>query len=372
MKSKAFYHIAAIQNEYKRIDGKWLRMQYQLMLWLVFVTAVVEAVMFFVLNGLGAVNAAPGAYLLKYILAPLACNLLLSAAAALAMRSRLTDREKTYAVSLLMSVMALVVYTVHAVFYALFLIFTIPMVLTIVYGDLLLTCVTGLFCIGGKVASDLFLVWDDARPDVLANNASLADFSLSVLLLVLFGSICGFLIKIEREKTGVSINLERERQRYQEESMTDALTRVWNRQALGEAFQGIEERRDERFYLAMMDLDDFKVLNDTYGHTQGDQYLRMLGAVLRELSTERVTPFRFGGDEFCVLFFDCDQEEVRAACRRIQEQFAQAEDCGACRTVSLSVGVAKFRPGEGTAELLNRADMALYRAKREKGSVWFE
>lgn len=51
----------------------------------------------------------------------------------------------------------------------------------------------------------------------------------------------------------------------------------------------------------MMDLDDFKRLNDTYGHYQGDRYLKALGQVLRETRTDRVNAFRFGGDEFCVL-----------------------------------------------------------------------
>lgn len=368
------YHIEAIESEYRRIDSKWLKMQYQLMLWLVVAATVIETVMFFVLREMAAITASSQGYVIKYILTPFLCNLLLSAAATLAMRSgRLTDRKKVYTVSLLLAAMAFVLYTVHSVFYTLFLIFTIPMILTIVYGDQVLTGVTGLVCILGKAVSDLWLFWDPDRAPVLSTSDSATDFGLSLLLLALFYIICRFLIQVEQEKNNVGINLEQERQQYQEESMTDGLTRVWNRQALREAFQGIaREQENRRFFLAMMDLDDFKSLNDTYGHSQGDQYLKALGQVLLASASERAVPFRFGGDEFCVLFCGCTPREVQTRCGQIQEKFSQEGINRTCREVSISIGVAEYRRGERPVQLLDRADAALYRAKQEKGSVRIE
>ena len=155
--------------------------------------------------------------------------------------------------------------------------------------------------------------------------------------------------------------------------MTDQLTRVWNRQALRQMFQRMEEEREEmRFFLAMLDMDDFKNLNDTYGHSQGDRYLKSLGQVLLDLSGEQMVPFRFGGDEFCVIFCGCDQERVRAACRAIQECFVRTEVNQSHKAVSVSIGVAEFRKKEPPAQLLDRADAALYRAKQNKGSICFE
>lgn len=374
LRSSLKNNIETIREEYRRIDGKWLRMQYQLMIWLVLATTVAEVVMFFILRQLQLIVAPPGLYLLKYLLTPLTCNLTLVQLAFLTMRSRrLQEETKVYTISLLLAVMAFVIYTIHSVFPALFAVFAVPMMFTIIYGDQRLTAVTALTCLVEKTVSDLFFFWDPERISVMTNSSTLADFGLSVGLLVVIYAICVFMILVEREKNEVAIKLEQERQRYQAEAMIDQLTGVWNRQALREMFTKMEqERSDKAFFLAMMGLDDFKNLNDTYGHSQGDRYLRAIGEVLLALADEQVVPFRFGGDEFCVIFSSCGAERVRGACRAIQECFARTDVNQICKPVSISIGVAEFREKEPPAQLLDRADAALYRAKEKKGSICFE
>ena len=344
---------AAIREEYRRIDEKWLKMQCQLMLFLMVFTVAAEVFMYFALRALQVDFASAGVYFTKYVLVPLVIDVGLWLSARQALHSGMTNRKKAYTVSLLMAAMAFVVYTVHSVFPAVFAVFIIPMLATVIYGDQKLTRAVAAACLLEKIVSDLFIFWDPARPSVL--------------------QICTVMILAEKEKNDAAIHLERERQRYQEESMTDQLTRVWNRQALRQMFQRMEEEREEmRFFLAMLDMDDFKNLNDTYGHSQGDRYLKSLGQVLLDLSGEQMVPFRFGGDEFCVIFCGCDQERVRAACRAIQECFVRTEVNQSHKAVSVSIGVAEFRKKEPPAQLLDRADAALYRAKQNKGSICFE
>ena len=178
---------------------------------------------------------------------------------------------------------------------------------------------------------------------------------------------------MEQQKHEASIRLEQERQRLREESLRDQLTRVGNREALRQMFQTMEaDQSGRRYFLAMMDLDDFKNLNDTYGHSQGDRYLRALGQVLLDLSKGETASFRFGGDEFCAVFWDCGPERVEQLCREIQRRYAAAAaDCGS-RQVSLSIGVAEYRRQESTEWLLDRADAILYRAKQNKGTILLE
>lgn len=364
---------AAIREEYRRIDEKWLGMQCRLMLFLVLFTTAAETAMYFVLRGLHVDFASAGVYFAKYLLAPLAADMLLWLGAVVAVRSRLPAVKKAYAVSVLMAVMAFVVYTAHAVFPVMTAAYIIPMLATVVYADQRLTTVVAALCLLEKAFSDLFLSWDPGRRGVLTSTGGTVNFGLSLVLLLIFYGICSVMILTEKEKNDVSIRLERERQRYQEEAMTDQLTRVWNRQALRQMFQRMEEEREEeRFFLAMLDMDDFKNLNDTYGHSQGDNYLRSLGRVLLDLSGEQMVPFRFGGDEFCIIFSGCDQERVRSACRAIQECFARAEVNRSHKMVTVSIGVSEFRKKEPPAQLLDRADAALYRAKQDKGSICFE
>lgn len=368
MDGKKPQHVEQIQSAYRRIDDKWLHMQYRLMLVLVAVTTVTETVMFLVLQTLDVVGIPPENYLIKYLAVPAADNLILSILATVLMRGRFSARKKIYGISLLMTLMAFSVYTIHAAWVSLMLAFAIPMLVTVVYADQRLTAMVSGLCIVEKAVSDLLLCWDPKRNRVLESENTFLDFVLSLLLLGLFYGICACLIRMEQEKNNVSIDLERQCQHYHMESLTDALTGVWNRQALREAFRRLETRAaDCQVFLAMMDLDDFKRLNDTYGHYQGDRYLKALGQVLRETRTDQVNAFRFGGDEFCVLLYDCSREESEQICRRLQERFAAAEVHASCERVSVSIGIARFESGEQP----QRADTALYQAKQKKGSICF-
>ena len=140
-----------------------------------------------VLQNLDAVSACVQVYLLKYLLAPFLCNLLTALAATAAMRSRhLTDGQKMYIISLLLAEMAFLIYTVHSIFGMLFIVFAVPMVLTVIYGNQRLTAITSAVCVGGKLVSDLFLFWDPDRSPVFANTDTMMDFLLSTAFLLLF------------------------------------------------------------------------------------------------------------------------------------------------------------------------------------------
>lgn len=369
-------NIAAIQEEYRRVDSKWLKMQYQLIIYLVLFVTAVELVMFFVLQSLGMVFTSNEKYLLKYLAVPFMGNFTLMMIAAKTLQSKkMSEKRKIYIITAVMSVMAYWIYNIHMVFPVVAMVFLIPMLLTVVYADQRLTAMTAALCVLGKAGADLFPFWVPERRIALQQAAEKVDFGLSLAILLIFYGICAFMILVEKEKTDAAIRLEQERQRYQAEAITDQLTRVWNRQALRQMFQRMtEDETEERYFLAMMDLDDFKYLNDTYGHSQGDRHLKALGQVLLELSDEQVTPFRFGGDEFCVVFRGCEPERVEAVCRTIQARYAEVEVEQEHQTVSVSIGVAEYQKKEAPTQLLDRADKALYHAKQQarKGGICFE
>jgi diguanylate cyclase (GGDEF)-like protein len=111
--------------------------------------------------------------------------------------------------------------------------------------------------------------------------------------------------------------------------------------------------------LAVLDLDDFKYLNDRYGHPRGDALLRRVAAVLRAgRSGDRA--YRVGGDEFALLLPHTDGEGARTVARRLMRRLG---DEGA----TVSIGVAALRPGQGAEALRAEADAALYEAKRRGG-----
>jgi len=119
-------------------------------------------------------------------------------------------------------------------------------------------------------------------------------------------------------------------------------------------------RYQEPFALAILDVDDFKFINDRHGHPQGDAILKRVAAALRE-TRPGDRPYRTGGDEFALLLAHTDADGARTLARRLSRSFAQAG-------VEVSVGVASLRPGQQADALRDEADAALYEAKRQGGN----
>ncbi|WGL61965.1 sensor domain-containing diguanylate cyclase [Pseudomonas sp. CW003PS] len=157
--------------------------------------------------------------------------------------------------------------------------------------------------------------------------------------------------------------------RAQRKAMLDALTQLWNRAGLLHFLpqqQAAAERAGLRLGLLFCDLDHFKQVNDRHGHAAGDQVLwqsaRRLSAAVRPQDVVA----RNGGEEFVILALVHDRAELLQIAERIRLAIAEPamELDGAQLSQTASVGCALLAPGETTADALERADQALYRAKR--------
>ncbi|MFW7415116.1 diguanylate cyclase [Demequina sp. SO4-18] len=120
--------------------------------------------------------------------------------------------------------------------------------------------------------------------------------------------------------------------------------------------------RDRPPILVLADLDDFKTVNDTYGHDEGDRVLRCLADALRETLTDADVACRWGGDEFVVMLADTDPDAATRAIHELTDAFAARTGVGTSAP-SVSFGVAHARPGQSLAEALEDADWALRGAK---------
>jgi diguanylate cyclase (GGDEF)-like protein len=124
----------------------------------------------------------------------------------------------------------------------------------------------------------------------------------------------------------------------------------------------------------MIDVDDFKRVNDTYGHLEGDRVLREIAEVL----TENVRSFdictRYGGEEFAILMPGAEQRVAIQIAERVRRAVEQSTgDVHGGVRITVSAGVALLGPGDTPQELLRRTDRALLRAKAEgKNAVRFE
>jgi two-component system cell cycle response regulator len=153
----------------------------------------------------------------------------------------------------------------------------------------------------------------------------------------------------------------------------DPLTGFFNHRSLHERFgqEAVRARRAHRpLSLLMLDIDDFKIVNDTFGHLLGDEVLRWTADLIRRTLRASDIPARYGGDEFAILLPESDAEEAARTAERLTEAFAADTFCHDGRInvpVGLSIGVATF-PADGrtAAELISVADAGLYRMKRAR------
>lgn len=119
--------------------------------------------------------------------------------------------------------------------------------------------------------------------------------------------------------------------------------------------------------IIMMDIDDFKGINDNYGHDTGDQALKLVADVLRQ-NTRRVdAPGRWGGDEFLVILVGIDVDAAAKIAERVRKNVASASFLPDGRHITTSIGVTEAKSEDDAGSLFRRADKALYRAKKENG-----
>ncbi len=166
--------------------------------------------------------------------------------------------------------------------------------------------------------------------------------------------------------------LEADLRRLSEEVSTDALTQVANRRGLAHAFEAESARRLREsdgappLSVGLIDIDNFKRLNDTLGHAAGDVALKQLAAVVRERLRPADHLARFGGEEFVVLMPATPVPEAHQALTRLQRSLTASLFMHDQKEVfvTFSAGVTDWRPGEALEATLERADEALYEAKR--------
>lgn len=160
----------------------------------------------------------------------------------------------------------------------------------------------------------------------------------------------------------VLIRLRRKWMELEEQSSHDGLTKTFNRETFDDVLDE-EMNRSRRYHfslsLCILDLDDFKTYNDTYGHPKGDRLLADFAERIRRAIRSADCIARYGGDEFCVLLPHTNLNDAERFLARMLLETQEWLD------FSFSAGVTVYRPSEDKISFITRADAALYQAKRE-------
>ena len=155
-------------------------------------------------------------------------------------------------------------------------------------------------------------------------------------------------------------------------SFEDPLTGLANRRRFMEISPGMlcqGQTRAPPTFVALIDIDQFKQVNDQFSHQVGDRVLQCIAQILKSHLREGDMPARLAGDEFVLAFVHADALEVAQVCERIRAA-VQNFDWASIQDglqVSISLGFAQAQPGDSIETLTHRADLAMYAAKKDAG-----
>ena len=207
------------------------------------------------------------------------------------------------------------------------------------------------------------------------SNINMSDFILILSLIVGFSALINSLLKHSFRLMNELIKSTKENQdlfsrNIHMERLThiDPVTELYNHRSFHEHLESIfklESPEATNLHLAILDIDNFKQVNDTFGHSAGDSVIIEVAQQIKSLTGSDDFPSRYGGEEFAIISTDLSTEEFLTKIETIRENIANLvleELCG--KSITVSAGIQKLSNGMNKQELFNGADLALYQAKR--------
>lgn len=232
---------------------------------------------------------------------------------------------------------------------------------------------------GSEAAKDFALSWIMPVLAVVSSYQTAIkltnDIMSEQLLVMIAGALQALWLSYIATRAIAKLRTERDQARARQDELmilaeTDPLTRLYNRRGFTERFrQELAAKTAGCVGLMLIDLDHFKLINDTYGHEVGDHVLQRIAGLLGELRKEGGIAARLGGEEFCVILPGYSGSQLHAVAERTRARLEEADMSSIFgtteRRITASIGVAdtdRF-PAADAAMLLRLADQALYRAK---------
>lgn len=219
---------------------------------------------------------------------------------------------------------------------------------------------------------------DSLREYMLRLGGDLNEEDLQALLSEIIretGAVADLSMRLSEHLVATTLQVEHLREELEEArqaATTDMMTGVLNKTAFHRRFSMLLEK-DAKPAMMVIDIDNFKTVNDRYGHLLGDKVIQFVATTLRYNFKGRDVVGRFGGDEFAVLLprtaLNSAHKLAGKVCTEIQKTELKRTDTGVpIDTISVSIGVSAYQPGDTQEKLFQRADTAMYRSKQAGGN----
>lgn len=275
---------------------------------------------------------------------------------------------KNYAVIISLLGTCLALSICHGYFLAILSVFIIPVLVATAFLDYKIFTFTIISSITGVVVSAIVnIFWE--RETVREGGLYVLGSTAIVILNVILAAIISVLIlKLHQSRENALLQAQKENAKLSKENRVDGLTNLQNHTSFYMVLENklSKARHDKRgFAIAVLDIDDFKNVNDTYGHAVGDEILKYVSESIVSVIGRMGVPFRYGGDEFAIIFNNPDPELNINALEKLRSMIADTDTLFSDGTiVTLSIGYYNIKEASMSAEdIFFKADQALYKAK---------
>ncbi|MCR5282242.1 MAG: GGDEF domain-containing protein [Lachnospiraceae bacterium] len=350
---------------YDEILRQWQSSVFRIILYVMVLTFLIEIIFMIVLNLNGQISVPIPQYIPRYILRPLATNII-AYIAGLVLSKKMTKgllwKEMIPLFLLLVVLSNLMI--VHYVFTALYAAIVIPIYLSVIYGDM-------------KVTKRIFLI---VQPVYILNVIIILltpykvlpenfwyDVIVAYVMMPLSYIIVRHVVEYENKKEQLITAQDKENDELRERMLYDGLTEIYNHTGL---FNYLDKKiaawkPGDQLHMAVLDIDWFKHVNDDFGHEAGNLVLKGLSRLMRGIASDQVLVARYGGEEFSIVFSDMSMDEAMKILKKLHASFAVQSYVGIDRVITFSAGIATYESGMKDRKFFEKADQALYRAKNE-------
>ena len=353
-----------IEKIFNEEQSKWCTAIFASNLIFASVIFLMELIMCLVFEIQGLREQPFGEYIFWYMFLPTALNVIILSVGYVVMRL-LRDRQDlmNHVPLTQLTLICFVLAMIHRVFFVTFTTFCFPIFISVIFHDrkmtrrltaLSLVCLTLIQFVGPTLnPSD--------------TKYFFSSYLVAAAIVLSANILCDLLMQYENHKDKKLEMLHRSRMEILDQLKYDQKTGLHAHTSFQTGLKKLVDEAElgKRPAVAVLDIDDFKKVNDTYGHVKGDMVILELARIMRENCGDKYTAARFGGEEFAILFQDgtIDDyihtvEAIRQGIERIPFDFRK-------EPVTVSAGIAIWKSGWGTTEFFNRADEALYISKRQ-------
>ncbi|MEG2297399.1 MAG: GGDEF domain-containing protein [Clostridium sp.] len=356
------------EKEYLLTYGKWRAKIEKANFYLMVITFALEIIIYFLLQWKNLISQSLPLYLLRFLVLPTICNLMIVFGGNPLLRRYSHNEDIVNYLSVLqMSLICLVFSLTHYIFSVTLCAFCFPIFITVLFNDKKMTQRFTYLSLIFLFLSLLVRFFDPLAPDY--DIYLIPEGVISAVIIISTNIICKIVSEYQKEKNHIIDKIYQSQVVMEERLSRDPKTGLYGSNAFSNELQNMVNNPNARpLTLAIIDIDNFKKVNDNYGHANGDKVICRLAGLMLGNALEDIFPARFGGEEFAVIFRK-DMEESSEWVEKLRSEFASQKYDFTFNRVTISIGIAEWTPTWSDNELFTNADTAMYCSKQNGKNI---